>query len=142
MANTIYPKYKAALLAPSGISPTPTLDLLTSNVKIALIDTGAYTYDGGHDEFLSDIPSGAIIAETGNLDGKAVGADGSFDSNDPTFTAVTGVQCEALVIYIDTGDDSSSRLVAYQDTGIAGMPITPNGGDINITVDVDGWFTL
>lgn len=142
MANAIYPRYKSALLAPSAISPAPTLDLLTSDVKVALIDTGAYTYDGGHHEFLSDIPSGAIIAQTGNLSGKTVGADGSFDSSDPTFTAVTGVQCEAIVIFIDTGQDSTSRLVAYQDTGISGMPITPNGGDINITVDADGWFTL
>ena len=41
------------------------------NVRAILVDTGAYTYNDTH-EFLDDIPSGARIAVSGNLTGKAL----------------------------------------------------------------------
>ena len=46
------------------------------------------------------------------------------------------------MIYIDTGVAGTSRLIAYIDTGVTGLPVTPNGGDINITWDAAGIFTL
>jgi hypothetical protein len=52
-----------------------------------------------------------------------------------TFTAVTGDPCEAIVIWQDTGVESTSRLIAYIDTASSGLPVTPNGGDITIAWD-------
>ena len=34
-----------------------------------------------------------------------------------------------MVIYQDTGDVNTSRLIAFIDTA-TGLPVTPNGGDI------------
>ena len=51
-----------------------------------------------------------------------------------TFTSVSGASIEAIVIYSDTGTESTSPLIAYIDTA-TGLPITPNGGDIIVTWD-------
>jgi hypothetical protein len=55
---------------------------------------------------------------------------------------VSGNQSEAIVGFVDTGNAATSRLIFSQDTGVTGLPITPNGGDITIAVDGDGWFVL
>ena len=47
MANAIYPKYKEAVLQSASNS-----SLITGTVKVALVDTGTYTYNIAH-EFLS-----------------------------------------------------------------------------------------
>ena len=58
-----------------------------------------------------------------------------FDAADFTFTAVTGDESEALIVRVDTGVDSTSRLIAFIDTFSSGMPVTPNGGNIDVTWD-------
>ena len=134
MANKLYPKTKKQLLQ-AGI------DLSALNVRAILVDTTAYTYNDAHG-FLSDIPSGARIAVSGNLTGKAFGDDGSFDTDDPMFTAVAGSSIKAIVLYVHTGTDGTSRLIMYQDTSVVGLPLTPDGSDVQITVDAGGWFIL
>lgn len=133
MANAIYPKYKEALL--NGSANT---DMSAGTVKVALVDTGTYTYSATH-EFLSSLTGTVGTAQTL---GTKTFTDGAFDSANPSWTAVSGATVEALVIYIDTGVAGTSRLIAYIDTGQTGLPVTPNGGDINYTVDAAGWFTL
>jgi hypothetical protein len=50
-----------------------------------------------------------------------------------TFTAVSGATVEALVIYRkNSGANTTWRLVAYIDTSVTGLPVTPNGGDITL----------
>lgn len=132
MSNLIYPKYKEKI-----ISGGANVDLSAGTVKVALVDSAVYTYSSAH-EFLSSVAS--TIA-TATLASKTE-AGGVFDSADPTLTAVTGAQSEILIIYIDTGSAATSRLVAYYDTGVTGLPVTPNGGDINIAVNASGWFAL
>jgi len=135
MANAIYPKYKQALL--TGDS---NIDIENGTVKVALIDTNDVAYNAAHD-FYDDI-SAAVVGTPQTLSTNTV-TDGVFDSaTNPTFTAVTGDPCEALIIYIDTGVAGTSRLVAYLDTGVTGLPVTPNGGDITITWNASGIFAL
>ena len=57
-----------------------------------------------------------------------------FDANDTTFSAVTGDQCEYIVLYKHTGTDSTSRLICIFDTA-TNLPVTPNGGDIVVSWD-------
>jgi len=133
MANAIYPLYKQALL--DGDS---NIDLNDGTVKVALVDTGTYTYSASHD-FLSDLTGVVGTAQT--IAATTVN-NGLFDGDNVTFTAVTGNTVEALVIYIDTGVAGPSRLVAYIDTGVTGLPVTPNGGDITITWSGSGIFQL
>lgn len=131
MANVLYPKYKEQRLQGGA-------NLSTGNVKAVLVDLADYTYSATH-EFLSDVASAARVATSGNLASKTF-TNGTFDTADFSFTGVTGDQCEALIVYIDTGTASTSRLVAFYDTGVTGLPVTPNGGDINVTVNASGWF--
>lgn len=121
MANALYDHGREGFLSGD-------IDWLVDNIKVALIDTGAYTVDLGNDQFLNIIPPAAIIATSGNLAGKTAAA-GVADANDVTITAVTGTTVEAMVIYQDTGVDSTSRLIAYLDT-VTGFPLTPSGADV------------
>src|SRR4051794_35128863 len=134
MANKIYPKYKKAL-----ISGGANIDLLAGTVKAILVDKDAYVYSDAH-EFLSSVPVGARTAVSGALTSKTVSNLAAFDSDDPVLPGVTGAQSEALIVFIDTGSEGTSRLVMYQDADITGAPITPNGSDIRVTVDAAGWF--
>lgn len=131
MANAVYPKYKEAM-----ISGGANHDISGGNVKAVLVDLADYTYSSAHD-FLDDVAGGGRVATSANLGSKTV-TNGLFDAADTSFSAVTGDISEALIIYIDTGVESTSRLIAYFDTGITGIPVTPNGGDINVTWNGSG----
>lgn len=135
MANALYPLWKEQLL-----QFTANNNLSAGTVKVALIDTGVYTYSAAH-QFWSSA-SAASVGTPQTLSGKTF-TNGVFDSStNPTFTAVTGNSVEALIIYIDTGTASTSPLVAYIDTSVTGLPVTPNGGDISITWNASGIFAL
>lgn len=133
MANAIYPKYKEGILQSAANT-----NLSSGTVKVALVDTGTYTYSSSH-QFLSSLSGVVGTAQT--LGTKTL-TNGTFDAADATFTAVTGATVEALVIYVDTGVAGTSPLVAYIDTGQTGLPVTPNGGNITVTFDAAGIFTL
>lgn len=69
--------------------------------------------------------------------------NGTFDGQDITYVAVTGVNVEALVIYRHNATANTTwKLVCYLDTGVTGLPVLPNGGDITVTFDALGIFTL
>ena len=133
MANAIYPKYKEALL--DGLSNS---DVNDGTVKVALIDTGTYTYSSAHD-FYDDVTG---VVGTPQTIGNTTVTNGLFDGDNVTFSAVSGDPVEALIIYIDTTVAGTSRLVAYIDTGVTGLPVTPNGGDITVTWNGSGIFQL
>jgi hypothetical protein len=134
MANALYPKWKEQLL-----QFTADNNLSAGTVKVALVDTGTYTYNAA-DQFYSAVSSAAV--GTPQTIGSKTFTNGVFDGADVTFTAVTGSSVEALVLYVDTGNTATSPLVAYIDTGVTGLPISPNGGDISITWAVSGIFAL
>ena len=119
MANQLFPKAKEDFLAGN-------LNLTSNTITIALIDTDIYTFSSSHED-RDDVPNSAVVAET-TLANKTI-TSGVFDADDATFTAVSGANCEALIIYHTTGSNTTSRLIAYIDTA-TGLPILPNGGDI------------
>lgn len=96
-----------------------------------LVDTNDYAVDLANHEFLSDIPVAARVATTTPLTGKLSTA-GIADADNAVWPQVSGDTSEALVIVRDTGTDTTSELITYQDTG-SGLPVIPNGGDINIS---------
>lgn len=124
MANAIYPKAKEQMLQ-GGIN------LSTGAVKVALIDTGTYTYSAAH-EFFSSVTG--VVGTPVALTTKTF-VNGVFDADDVTFTSVSGATAEALLLYIDTGTAGTSRLILFQDTGVTGLPVTPNSGNINLVFD-------
>lgn len=134
MANALYPKWKEQLL-----QFTANNNLSSGTVKVALVDTGVYTYNSA-DQFYSTLSS-AVVGTPQTIGSKTF-TNGVFDGADATFTAVTGNSVEALVLYVDTGTASTSPLVAFIDTSVTGLPVTPNGGDISITWNASGIFAL
>lgn len=134
MANALYPKWKEQLL-----QFTANNNLSSGTVKVALIDTGTYTYNSA-DQFWSSASAASI--GTPQTIGSKTFTNGVFDGDDVTFTAVSGNTIEALILYIDTGNAATSPLVAFIDTGVTGLPVTPNGGDITVTWNATGIFAL
>lgn len=132
MASAIYPKFKEALLQGD-------YDLSTAVVRAVLIDTGTYTYSAAHD-FYNDL-SGVVGTESGALGSKTF-TNGTFDAADITFTSVTGSTAEAIVLFVDTGNVATDALICYIDSASSGLPVTPNGGDINVTWSGSGILTL
>lgn len=131
MASVVYPKAKESFLKAD-------LDL-DSVIRAVLIDTGTYTYNAAHDNY--DDLAGVVGTESGALASKTF-TNGAFDAADITFTAVTGATVEAIVLFLDTGTASTDKLVAYIDSASAGLPVTPNGGDITVTWHASGIFSL
>ena len=125
MANALYPTFKQRLLGAD-------IELENDTIKVALIDTGTYTYSAAH-EFWSSA-STALVGTAGTLGTKTI-ALGVFDAADVTFTGVTGSSVEALIIYKDTGVAGTSPLIAYIDTVASGLPVTPNSGNIDVAWD-------
>lgn len=133
MANALYPKWKQALL-----EFTVGNDLNGQTVKVALVTAG-YTYSGAN-QYYSSV-SASVVGTPQTLGNKTF-TDGVFDANDVTFLAVSGSQVVSLVIYIDTGNPATSPLVAFIDSGVTNLPVSPNGGDISITWNSTGIFSL
>jgi hypothetical protein len=137
MANAIYPLFKAALLTAAANSALTGSG--TTGLYVALVDTGTYTYNAAH-EFYSSLSG---IVGTDQEITSVTTTNGTVDGNDVTFSAVSGASVEALVLYRkNAGANTTWRLVAYIDTSVTGLPVTPNGGDISITWSVSGIFSL
>lgn len=136
MANALYDTFK------EGILGNTAFDLDTDVISASLIDSADYTYSAAHDEYSGgarDVPAAAIVAASGTLTSPTV-ALGVFDTADFTWSAVSGDVSEAIILWDDT--IVNDRLIAFYDTGMTGMPVTPNGGDINVTVHASGWFAI
>lgn len=126
MANALYDHGREAFL-------NGEVDWTDHDIKAVLVDTDDYTVDLVNHDFLDDIPAGARVATSSNFSSKTTTA-GVADAADITFSSVSGDPSEALVIYRDSGVEGTSQLIAYIDTA-TGLPVTPNGGDINVTWD-------
>ena len=140
MANAIYPLYKQELLKHTTDTDLDGAEGATSGVFCALVDTGTYTYSAAH-QFYSSVSAAAVGTAQEIL--TKTQASGTFDGTNLTFTAVSGATVEALVIFRkNAGANTTWPLIAYLDTGITGLPVTPNGGDITITWHASGIFTI
>jgi hypothetical protein len=135
MANALYNTFKEGLL-------DKLFDLNSDTIKATLIDSADYTFSAAHDEYSggsTDVATAAKVAESGALGSPTI-TNGTFDTADFTWTAVSGDVSEAIILWDDTL--TNDRLIAFYDTTITGMPVTPNGGNINVTVNASGWFSL
>lgn len=122
MASAIYPTFKDLLLN-DGL----TGNITGLNLKVALVDTGTYTYNAAHD-FHDDLSG--IVATSGNLTNVTV-SSGTLDADNVTISGVSGATVEAVVFYIDTGTSGTSPLISFID----GLTLTPDGGNVTVTIN-------
>lgn len=109
------------------------IDWDTNNIKLILGDAADYTVNLTTHDNLDDVAGASRVATSGNLASKTVTA-GVADAADVLLTSVSGDQSEFILIYADSGVESSSRLICYIDTA-TGLPVTPNGGNITVQFD-------
>ena len=126
MANRLYPITGKAIWDAFGI--------LSTAIKVSLIDTGTYTYSDSHD-FYADLSG--VTADSAALSTKST-TDGVFDADDATFSSVSGAVSEALIIWMDTTNSATSPIILYLDTSVTGLPATPIGGDIIVQWNASG----
>jgi hypothetical protein len=62
---------------------------------------------------------------------------GKFDADDLVFTALSGDQSESIDLFVDTGTDTTSMLIANFDD-YTGLPLTPSGGNVTIAFAATG----
>lgn len=97
------------------------------------------------------ITDGVIAVET--LTNVTVNDSGIVDADNVVFSSVAAFdentgqsdgQCDAVIIYRDDGSAAgTSRLIAWLDNNaITGLPVTPNGTDINLNWNASGIFQL
>jgi hypothetical protein len=126
MANALYDFGREGFLDGS-------IDWDTNNIKLILGDSADYTVNLTTHDNLDDVAGASRVATSSNLASKTKTA-GVADAADVLLTSVTGDQSEFILIYADSGVESSSRLICYIDTA-TGLPVTPNGGNITVQFD-------
>ena len=135
MANTVYPK-ALGTLADAGVN-------LSSAPLKALAVTSGQAYNAAH-QYVSDLTAGDIIVRSASLTSVTT-TDGVITSANFTLPACTsGDTIAAVVVYHDSGADASSDLLAWIDHDSGGSAISQlcNGGDVSVTVNASGLFSI
>jgi hypothetical protein len=128
MSNQLYPKAKEGFLG-------ALIDMDTDDIRAVLCRDA---FNANH-EFLSSL--GDIVATSAQLASPTI-LNGVFDASDLVYPSVGATTSVAfLVLYKSTGTAGTSRLIAHIDTA-TGLPVTPDGTNINVSVNAAGWFTL
>ncbi|HUT68663.1 MAG TPA: hypothetical protein VMW86_08985 [Dehalococcoidales bacterium] len=122
-------------------------------VKIMALETDDEDTDS---EFIGDVlVSGAEVTSTGYTGGfggadrlalasKVLAVDqannrAEFDCADITWTAISRAAAETWVAFLvmkEITNDAASPVIAHLEP--TGVPLTPNGSDIKITIDAEG----
>ena len=119
-------------------------DLTSVTVKAMLVDHADDT-PAAADNFIDDILSAARVPALGSCPSLASKTNGTvgvgvFDAADTVFTALSGDQSESLILFEDSGVESTSDLIARWDTA-TGLPVTPNGADLTLAWAAGGILT-
>jgi hypothetical protein len=133
MANSLYGLGREAFLGGDG-------DWDATEARVTLVDAADYTIALTTHDFFDDIPGAARVAESTALLSKTKTL-GTADAADITWTAVTGDPSEYVNLRFYNASEPASRLIGNFDTA-TGLPVTPNGGNINLVFNASGIFTL
>lgn len=135
MANALYSKGKEAFLSGS-------INLSSDTIKVVLVDSAEYTLAISTDDNLDDIPSGARVGTSSALASKTV-TNGTFDAADVSITGISDSSVfEYIIIFKDSGVESTSKLIACFDTGTGWPASVSNSGQVDITWHASGIFSL
>lgn len=118
------------------------IDLNTSTVKIQAV-SASYVYSATHD-FLNDVGAGTRLGTAVALTSKTF-TDGEFNAASVTYYGVTAAAVIAgFVGYIDTGTESTSRLIWYCDisSDASDMAFIAPGGGILVKWPYGKIFTI
>ena len=132
----------------NGIAALAGTPYASAPVLALIVDSG-HTFDVTN-EYVSDVVIDEVTNATGTgyerktLTGKTVTADQVnnwvvFDATDLSYTAVeTNETWDAVILFIDTGDDATSPLLCYIEIDA----LVTNGSDASITWASTGIFRI
>lgn len=143
MANALYPLWKQSLM--TELDANNSLDVgdiqPVNGVYVVLLTiAGGYVYSDAH-QFYTDLTNvvGGVVPRitTPTVNGRV------FSGDTVTFTNVTGDVVGAIALYRqNNGANNSWRLVLYEDTGVIGLPMLTNGGNVIVKWNAQGIFGL
>lgn len=107
------------------------IDWTNDDIRAIFVDAADYTVNSATDESLADIAAGARVGVSAASIANKSNSAGVCDADDHTIASVSGDEFEAIVLYLHTGTESTSYLIAYIDN-YSGLPATPNGGNITV----------
>lgn len=129
MANALYDTGRAAFL-------NGAIGWNNNTIK-CMLASNAYTPNMTTNTFFNQVDAYLFTGTTDQTIGTKTVTAGVADGADITFTAVAAsgsYNVKYLVIYVATGTNTNSQLIACIDTA-TGLPVTPNGGSITVTWD-------
>ena len=121
---------------------TGQLNWLTQTFRVILVDTRNYAFLKDVHRTLADVPADARVAVSDPLAGTSA-TSGVARANAVTLSSVSGQTVSAMIVFHDTGTESTSELVVYLDNA-HGLPFSPQGASVTITWDAgpSGIFSL
>lgn len=139
MATIVHDNFRNAQMGKPA-NTTTTVDFDADDIRASLLDqtdSGSITVTTENYGQINTTP----VAEMGaGLANPTVGtvAVGVFDADSVTFSTVTGDAADYLVLYKYNATAANATLIATWDSATTGLPVTPNGGDINVTWNASG----
>lgn len=144
MADAFYDNFRNLMVSAGNDGVHGAIDLGAggNNIKVILYDEGGDALNLA-DQDIADILAAARIATSGNVASQTVGTAGvgAFDHADVTFLAVSGASVESLTYFKDSAVESTSPLICNIDSA-TGLPLSPNGGDVNWVPAAGGVFQI
>ena len=139
MANFIFDSFRNQALG-TGTR----VDLDADTIKAMFVDHADDTPAVG-DNAIDDILSAARVPAIGScptLGTKTIGSVGVgvFDAADTVFATLSGDPSESLILFKDSGTESTSDTISRWDTA-TGLPLTPNGADVTVVWSASGIIT-
>lgn len=107
----------------------------TDDIRLVLVDAADYSVNLTSHEYLSDIPLAGRVAISDALTDKTTSSGWAGTNSNISFIDVFGDSCEAMVVVKYTGNPATSPLLAYIDSNVTNLPITPNGAKITFILD-------
>lgn len=124
-SNALYDKGRNAFLEKK-------IEWSVDDIRAILVDEADYTRDLAADEFLTSVTgAGRVAVSAASIAGKSSAA-GVADATDHTIAAVSGDTVEAIVLYLHTGVEGTSYLIANIEVA-TGLPLTPSGTDVTLS---------
>ena len=124
MGNRLYGKAKQGLFSGD-------IDVLANQLKILFVDS-SYSPLLSSDEFVSDVLTTSIKHRSNQLT-NVTNTNGVLDADDLAVSDYPGDAFKALVIYQSSGNDATSRLIAYIEDSV-GLPFPGTNSTIPLSI--------
>lgn len=129
MATVVHTDFLDAQL---GDPTHSTVDFNADNIDLSLLDqTDSGTITAATVDY--DEVDGADVVATTDVTVAAITGGVVTVSGTVTFTSVSGDAADYLVLWKNSGTASTSPLIVTWDSATTGLPVTPNGADIDVT---------